>query len=341
MSSEGIALVCDSQGTINEVLSDTLPGAHLLAVRQSFTAAVHGSSRQKADAFIRGLSVHRAAFGVELTVKVSGQLVALRFCGGAANDRLLLTGTPAEDRSRYNELTRLHNEQAAMLRTALKAASWKGQRADGGEEDLWDQITHLSGKLVDAQRELAKKREELERTRAEVASLTVLDALTNVLNRRAFLVGAEREIISSLRYGRDLSVILMDIDRLDAINAAHGRAAGDQVLCVVAARCEHEVRSADLLGRYGGDELALLLPETDERGARAVADRLGRLISAAPIDIDGAAVPVRVSMAVAEMKPGDSAVGALLARAARALAEGKESWRGWPAGALRPVLIAS
>jgi diguanylate cyclase (GGDEF)-like protein len=341
MPSTGIGLVCDPRGIITEVLGDTLPGAHMLAVGQSFAAAVHGSSRQKAMGFIRRLSLERAVFDVELTVKISGRLVALRFCGGAADDRLLLTGTLAEDKSRYNVLTQIQNEQAGMLRAALKAASWKRYRQAGGEEDLWDQITHLRGKLAGAQRELAKKREELDRTKAEVASLTVVDALTNVLNRRAFLINAEREVLSSIRYGRDLSAILMDVYRLGAINQAHGRAAGDQVLCVVAARCDRAIRSVDILGRYGGDELVILLPETDEEGSRAVADRLGRLISAAPVDIDGAAIPVIMNMAVSEIRRGDTGIAALLARAERALSMARESVRGGPWGAEPPVLIVS
>lgn len=327
MSPEGIGLLCDIEGLIAEVLCDALIGAHLFAPGAFFSAAVHESSRQKAAELVRSIVTKRAVFDMALAVPVGGRLIGMRFCGASAGDHMMLIGVPIEDDDRFEALMQIHNEQASMLRAALKAASTAGRPASGGEADLWEQLTQVTIKLAAAQRELAKKNEEVQKLKAEVATLTVTDPLTSLLSRRGFLQGAEREVLRSRRYGRDVSVLLLDVDRLEAVNQAHGPGAGDQVLCVVAARCEHAVRTVDLVGRYGGDEIALLLPETDGASAWIVAERLRKIISSTPVDLEGAAVHVTASVGVATLESANVGPAALLARAESALAEAKESGR--------------
>jgi diguanylate cyclase (GGDEF)-like protein/PAS domain S-box-containing protein len=115
---------------------------------------------------------------------------------------------------------------------------------------------------------------------ADVQRLAVTDSLTGQLNRRGFVEMARRELERFQRYGRPLSLILLDIDRFKEINDTYGHLAGDDVLRFVATRCEQNLRQVDLLGRIGGDEFVILLPETDQETAVGVAERIRHAIHA-------------------------------------------------------------
>jgi diguanylate cyclase (GGDEF)-like protein len=100
------------------------------------------------------------------------------------------------------------------------------------------------------------------------------DPVTGVLKRAVFLDLADHEFRRSWRYNQPIGVIIVDVDKIQDINARHGRAFGDQVMHQVASACRHIVRSIDLVGRYEGDSFALLLLMTEREGARSVAERL-------------------------------------------------------------------
>lgn len=104
------------------------------------------------------------------------------------------------------------------------------------------------------------------------------DSLTGLVNRRRFSEAAAAEWGRSLRYGRPSSLILFDLDRFKQVNDEHGHAAGDMVLQQVAEVCQFEIRDFDLLARIGGEEFAVLLPETGAEAALGLAERLRRCI---------------------------------------------------------------
>jgi diguanylate cyclase (GGDEF)-like protein len=107
-----------------------------------------------------------------------------------------------------------------------------------------------------------------------VASQAVTDPLTGLWNRRWMGETLDREVARSLRFGHELSMIILDVDDFKTINDRHGHLQGDIVLQQVADRVREATRSIDVAARYGGDELALILVETGRAGARVVADRL-------------------------------------------------------------------
>jgi len=157
--------------------------------------------------------------------------------------------------------------------------------------------------------------------RARISDAARTDPLTGLLNRRALEEVLVLELERAIRSGRPLSVVVGDLDSFAAVNERQGHAAGDCALQLVAADCIKWKRRIDQVARIGGEEFALLLPETDERGAFIVAERLRRATHRTFAD---APVPLTISFGVASSpEHGSDAVG-LLRAADRALAAAKD-----------------
>src|SRR6267154_1522439 len=104
---------------------------------------------------------------------------------------------------------------------------------------------------------------QLRQTHSQLERLATQDPLTNVLNARAFSHELAQELSRNRRYGRPLALIYLDLDDFKSVNDAHGHATGDAVLRLVADAMRGAVRQADVVGRLGGDEFGVLMPETD------------------------------------------------------------------------------
>ena len=156
---------------------------------------------------------------------------------------------------------------------------------------------------------------------ARLSQATRSDPLTGLLNRRAFEELLDSELERSRRTGRPLSVIVGDLDGLGLVNAGRGHGAGDEVLQRVARDLEKWKRRTDSAGRIGGEEFALLLPETDEGGAFLVAERLRR---AAHRSFGDEPLPVTLSFGVASHPDHGAERDLLLAAASSAMGAAKE-----------------
>jgi diguanylate cyclase (GGDEF)-like protein len=154
------------------------------------------------------------------------------------------------------------------------------------------------------------------------------DALTGTKSRRAFLEGAADELQRMHRYGHPLCLAMLDIDAFKAVNDERGHAAGDQVLARVAAVCLTQLRAGtDHCGRLGGEEFAILMPETGLAGAKAFAERLCAAIRELRFEAAGQVFGVSASIGVAALAAADDGVAALMARADAALYLAKRAGR--------------
>lgn len=168
------------------------------------------------------------------------------------------------------------------------------------------------------------------RERLFLSSLT--DALTGLYNRRYLTRRLEEEIARAQRYAQPLSCLFVDVDHFKRINDTFGHAAGDEVLRELAARLRGHLRPSDVAVRFGGEEFALLLPQTAAREAVRIAERMRAMVNGEPVRTRAGMVPVTVSIGVAQARPelGErrEAVGnALLAAADAALYQAKEKGR--------------
>jgi diguanylate cyclase (GGDEF)-like protein len=162
---------------------------------------------------------------------------------------------------------------------------------------------------------------------ARVQNLAVVDELTGIANRRRFTEMADRDLEAAIRHGRPLSAMMIDIDHFKNINDTYGHPTGDDVIRAVANRLTEHARRTDLLGRYGGEEFALVLPETGARRCRDLAERLRAGIGDVPIPTRSGPLPVTVSVGMTSRGPGDTDLTALLSRADEALYKAKKAGR--------------
>jgi diguanylate cyclase (GGDEF)-like protein len=120
----------------------------------------------------------------------------------------------------------------------------------------------------------------------EVWTLATVDQLTGVFNRQALLTELEKEIERAARFGHQLSVVMVDLDHFKRLNDSHGHAAGDLLLRQVADILRTNLRTIDVVGRYGGEEFLIVLPETDVDAAASLAEKLRRLVGRHELVLD-------------------------------------------------------
>lgn len=175
--------------------------------------------------------------------------------------------------------------------------------------------------------EVQRLRVEVAELRAQVDLVASADPVSGAVNRRAFLDAFRREWQRARRYGRSLSVIMADIDQFKAINDGYGTEVGDRILRLVAQSFRKTARVSDVIGRYGGDSFAIVLPEADLQAARRVAERLRKGLENAVFEHKNRPILVTSSFGVACSEEGDPEPEALLLRADDCLYQAKRGGR--------------
>ena len=176
---------------------------------------------------------------------------------------------------------------------------------------------------------VAQRTEELAKANAVLQEMSNSDALTGLRNRRYLDNYLEREITRCFRYQHSISVILLDIDHFKQFNDRFGHHVGDDCLRMVAEQLRHCVaRDSDVVGRYGGEEFCIVLPETEMEGARAVAERVRRRIAETPFRVANENITITISAGVTSAIPTSSDQESyLLQRADEGLYQSKHDGR--------------
>lgn len=227
----------------------------------------------------------------------------------------------------------LHNEFLAGL--ALPPAEWLMRCKNGtnipvrATNRLLAQDDGLRLRVVIVEDLSALKTLEHERDELllRLNTATRIDQATQVHNRQALMATAATELQRARRYNHTLTVVLCDLDHFTRLSDSYGHSVGDEVLRHVAFRLRQLVRVADTVGRYVGEEFALLLPLTDERGGLETAQRLRAALAATPIPTSAGALSITASFGVAEVLPADSSIEPAFSRAGVALHAAKSRGR--------------
>jgi diguanylate cyclase (GGDEF)-like protein/PAS domain S-box-containing protein len=193
--------------------------------------------------------------------------------------------------------------------------------------EVTSNFVHLQGKnfIVSVVRDISDRKLFEHELKRQAQS----DYLTGLANRRHFIELSEKEIARTIRYGRPMSLLMLDIDHFKEINDTFGHQAGDIALQMFAACCQEALREIDIIGRFGGEEFAVILPETDGDDACEVAERLCQFIASQTITIEkGASVRLTVSVGLTTLADdGKADLDTLLRQADGALYTAKCSGR--------------
>ncbi|MET0027807.1 MAG: diguanylate cyclase [Candidatus Thiodiazotropha sp.] len=218
--------------------------------------------------------------------------------------------------------------QQALVENRPFAAEYRIRRKDGSEVWVWEQgrkvlvddQPYLEGIIMDID-----KRKALEQ---ELALLASRDALTDLYNRREMELQFREELQRAYRYRRHLSLLWIDVDHFKSVNDLFGHRAGDEVLRKLGRLLSSAIRSVDYAARYGGEELAIILPELDETGALEMAERLRRLVEETAFvieeDLD---VSITISVGVAAYPNHGKSCDELLRAADHAMYRAKQNGR--------------
>ncbi len=169
-------------------------------------------------------------------------------------------------------------------------------------------------------RDITEKKQILD----ELYHQATIDDLTRIPNRRHFMYLAEKEMKSAKRYHHPISIIVIDFDNLKKINDTYGHLAGDRALSVFARIVQQIIREVDILGRFGGDEFLILLPETTEEQAFRVMERINQVLESSPIFYQDDSFSLSVSSGIASIESWTDTLEDLLNRADAALYDAKD-----------------
>lgn len=216
-----------------------------------------------------------------------------------------------------------HNDQVEEINAALVSTKkYEPQMIVDVVAKLIEANQQMHDRLSSTEDKLREQAQEMQACATEART----DALTLLLNRRAFDDELNRRLAEFKRQGRNFSLIMADVDNFKEFNDVHGHLTGDEILRGVAKMLRRKMREMDLVARYGGEEFALILPGTSLDDAEKAALRACECIEKSPYNFNGKEFRVTMSFGVAEILSRDDGVS-LVARADKALYAAKEEGR--------------
>jgi diguanylate cyclase (GGDEF)-like protein len=192
---------------------------------------------------------------------------------------------------------------------------------------LFHTVAEKTLALRSAKEKLEKELEVKKKLEEELKHQAATDPLTGMMNRRALFDICIKEIGQASRYKHALSCLILDIDKFKNVNDIYGHDAGDIVLERIANLMQENIRSADYVGRIGGEEFAILMPSTDAESAYEIADRLRSHIEQNSIVANKQTIHITISIGISELHANETDTHDIMKRADDALYEAKETGR--------------
>ncbi len=212
-----------------------------------------------------------------------------------------------------NELSHLQDHINRMLDTI--------------EQDREKLIENEKAKRLWLEEEVSRRTQELVEANEKLKELAAHDSLTGALNRRSFFENAQHLLNLALRRQAPSCILLMDLDFFKDINDKYGHFAGDKVLSHFVGLVSRDLRKSDLMGRIGGEEFVVFLPDTDMEGAANLAQKICKMAEKTPLEVDGELINYTVSIGVACSQGNDEPVEELYKRADAKMYQAKEKGR--------------
>lgn len=245
-----------------------------------------------------------------------------------------LAGAPLELRSSYLFTSAVFALYGVLLALRLLTVFTMPERANPFQADIWQSLLFMATIVLSIALTFgffmmtnARLSLDLHNAQAELQIMAMTDFLTGAYNRRSFSAVGQRECARAQRNASPLGLLIIDIDHFKAINDTYGHLAGDEILCAIVAACRQHLRQVDLLARWGGEEFAVLLPETDRAGCQNVAEKLRQSVAQLTVPGGSEQAHITISIGGAMWTPEDEDLEALLRRADMALYQAKRRGR--------------
>lgn len=168
---------------------------------------------------------------------------------------------------------------------------------------------------------------QLQKTLDELALMSSIDGLTQIYNRKHWQDSLEQEYAKARRHNKELTLIMFDLDHFKLLNDTYGHQGGDKVLIDVSKIVKSLLRIGDVFGRYGGEEFAIVLPETNKQGAMELAERICKKLATTPLSFQGKSINISVSIGVSSLNAAGDSYEDLIANADLALYQAKSKGR--------------
>lgn len=191
-----------------------------------------------------------------------------------------------------------------------------------------NQFADITRELQETRQNLVVKEEKYKATLKELKRIAICDGLTGIYNRRKIMEVLALEIERALRYGTPLSILMLDLDHFKSINDRFGHQIGDLVLKRVAETMEKALRKVDIIGRYGGEEFMVILPQTDIEAAKILAERLRSRVEGMDVKVESIEqLCITASLGIAVFNHEKDNLDTLVNRADQALYWAKDTGR--------------
>ena len=228
---------------------------------------------------------------------------------------------PEQGQDELTVVIQTFNSMGGELQNAIEKRAQYEKQLETLNRDLEDRVVTRTSQLNAAL-------EEANKANAAVAHLANHDTLTGLLNRRRFQEELDRWGKYALRYNRPITLMFIDLDKFKQINDTYGHLGGDEYLMAFTHMLKSTLRTTDYIGRWGGDEFAVLLPETDTAAACEVATKLPKIFNTVPITVAGKTVYASASIGIAVLPEHTADINELTAFADAAMYKAKEAGRG-------------
>ncbi|MCD5995630.1 diguanylate cyclase [Pseudomonas sp. CDFA 602] len=188
------------------------------------------------------------------------------------------------------------------------------------------EVSHVCLVIYDVT-DVATNRHQLQAANAELQQISSIDRLTGLYNRGHWEDALKIEFARHTRYGSNAALVMLDIDHFKTVNDSHGHQVGDKVLRSIAALVHSRVRTVDVAGRYGGEEFAVLLPDTDKAGALLFAERLRKAVEESEFLHESHSIRCTISLGVADLSTPTTDYTSLIEWADQAMYAAKRKGR--------------
>lgn len=314
---QGEALRLRLEGNLNWY--ELVPVLDDLAV---LVLAVSDSGQREFAGYLKQLNERLAVFIGTLNAASEGYSASLE---STRSFNQQLRDQVSDLQSSVQEASDLESLKQALeqrLEGLLQSVSKHQRQRDSSEAEVAERLQGLVRRVAEMEQEAQQFREHIEEQRQK----SLLDPLTGLPNRAAWIERLELEVARRQRYGGQLLLAVLDIDHFKRINDGYGHLAGDRVLKIIAGELSKRLRKTDFMARFGGEEFVLLVPATPLDGGVQLLETLRTAVEACPFHFKGEPVTITLSAGIAEFRDGETAESAF-ERADQALYRAKDAGR--------------